>query len=134
MHHVQERLRILFARAPSPIAIPLHTRLDDMEGRIRGVHEGCVYIGARVHCAGRESRNNNDNNDRDDNIGSKIRRGEREEKYVRWILGFAEASKQPSDIWLCQFSEPVVRLAPSIDTDYVLLLADSHHERGTQWD
>ena len=105
-----------------------------MEGRIRGVHEGCVYIGARVHCAGRESRNNNDNNDRDDNIGSKIRRGEGEEKYVRWILGFAEASKQPSDIWLCQFSEPVVRLAPSIDTDYVLLLADSHHERGTQWD
>lgn len=83
MDHVQERLRILFAKAPSPIAIPLHTRLDDMEGRIRGVHEGCVYIGARVHCAGRESRNNNDNNDRDDNIGSKIRRGEGEEKYVR---------------------------------------------------
>lgn len=89
MHRVQERLRILFARAPSPIAIPLHTRLDDMEGRIRGVHEGCVYIGARVHCAGRESRNNNDNNDRDDNIGSKIRRGERERRNTcgeSWVL------------------------------------------------
>lgn len=101
-----------------------------------------MYAKAKNACTctrdGRESRNNNgnDNNDHDDNVREQDSpgRGRRGGGEIRAVnLGFPE-TKQPNDIWLCQFSEPVVRLAPSIDTDYVLLLADSHHERGTQWD
>lgn len=84
---------------------------------------------------GRESRNNNgnDNND-DDNIArEQDSSGEGGGGEIRAVnLGFPETEQR--DIWLRQFSEPVVRLAPSIDTDYVPLLADSYHERGTQWD